>query len=596
MPRLQTLRAALRLLGEETDRGTRIRMAWSLLLVLASGGLLAVAPLALKHLIDALTATGTAHVAPAQILVLCTTYLLVLLAARLAADLRPLLAGQVEQRVAARLRQRFLAHLLRLPAGYLIKRRSGELLHSLELAAAGTQLLIAHLTNSLAPVLVELVVMAVILWNLQQPALLVLFGVTAVLYLIAFALGAFRLRQPAHDVSSASLDVHARLSEGIAHAETLRCFGAESQAEGLLHTASSRLTTCWSQLHRRTARLALGVSAIFSIALTAFLFIAVRAVLQGQMSVGGFVLAGVYLLQMVRPLEVLGAAARDLARTLGFMRPLLAILAEPAEETPQPATDRSTAPRRPACAPSIRFEDLHFAYDAAHPVIRGLTLEIPAGKTTALVGPSGSGKSTLIRLLLRLYAPSAGRILVDDRPIDSLPAAQLRAWIGLVAQHAGLLHTTAADNIALGLADARRLDIEAAARGAQIHDRLDTLPDGYDTVLGEQGQALSGGERQRLAIARALLRRPLIYLLDEPTSMLDSKTEAEILHCLKQATAGCTTLVVAHRLSTIVHADEIAVIDAGQLRERGTHAELLARNGLYAQLWRRQTTAPDSVG
>jgi ABC-type multidrug transport system fused ATPase/permease subunit len=296
------------------------------------------------------------------------------------------------------------------------------------------------------------------------------------------------------------------------------------------------------------------------------------------------------MLQMVRPIETLGMAARDLARALGYLQPLLSLLSEPPSidpigalaDTPRGGTTHSRAP-------AVRLENLHFGYDPNRPVIRGLDLEVPAGSTTAIVGRSGSGKSSLARLIMRLYSPQRGRILLDGRTIDSIDAAELRrTLIGLVPQETILLHDTIAENIALGTPTANRDDIRAAARGAQLEELIDALPDGLDTRVGERGSRLSGGERQRVGIARALLRRPGLYLLDEPTSMLDSKTELEIQKALRSLPTDATKIVIAHRLSTIVDADEIVVLDDGQVRERGSHRALLAKNGLYARMWHQQ--------
>ncbi|HEY1129945.1 MAG TPA: ABC transporter ATP-binding protein [Roseateles sp.] len=565
-------------------------LAGTLVVVAISGALAATAPLALKHLVDAMAVLSMSSAdSNGTVLIHGVFYLLVLAGGRLASDVRPLLSGRIEQRVLMSLRQRFFAHLLLLRTGDLAKRRSGELLHSAELAAVGVRTVISHVTGTMVPVLVELILMAFILVQLRLPALLGVFIAASAAYLMVFGVGVLRQRDAVKSLSAASLDAYGRLADGIANIETLRCFGAGAQAQATLAGASSRLMTRWLQFNRLTAQSALAASMVFTVAMSACFAIASAAVANSQMTTGGFVLVIVYMLQIVRPLEMLGAAARDFSRASGFIKPMLDILDSPID----PAEPSSATPRKawdpPSTAPSLRIENLQFGYDPNKPVIRGLDLEIQAGHTTAIVGRSGCGKSSLARLLLRLYTPQAGRILIDGQPIEAMSTHELRAMFGLVPQDAGLLHGSVRDNIALGRQATPIEDIEQAATHAQIHRRIRALPDGYDTLLGERGQTISGGERQRLAIARAMLRRPKIYLLDEPTSMLDAKTEAEVMAELRTMTAGCTTLLIAHRLSTVMHADEVVVIDDGQVRERGRHADLLEKNGLYAQLWRQQT-------
>ncbi len=561
-------------------------------IVVASGTLAALTPLTLKALIDAVaalhTSKATLHVSSA--LAAGFAYLLILVAGRVLADIRPQLSGLINHRLHSRLSQRFFDHVLRLPMGYLLKRKSGELLHSLDLASGGAQLVVTHLVGSLLPVLVELFAMTTVLIHLGQPALVGVFIAASGMYLVIFSFGARLMTGTSRDVATSSLESHGRLNAGLAHVETLRYFDAESQASCRFRTASALLEQCWQRLHRLVTMIALAASATFSISTAICLHIGLGAVADGTMTVGGFVLTTVYMLQMVRPLESLGTAARDLSRALGYLQPFLDLLKQPlaADAMRDSVAAPATAPDDKR-AQSVRLENVHFGYDADRPVIKGVDLDVPAGCTTAIVGRSGSGKSSLARLLMGLYVPQQGRIFLGGRSIDSIAAAELRgSLVGLVPQETALLHETIAENIALGVQDATPEAIRVAARGAQLQDLIDALPAGLDTPVGERGLQLSGGERQRVGIARALLRRPGLYILDEPTSMLDSKTELDIQETLRTISADATKIVIAHRLSTVVNADEIVVLDNGRIRERGKHRALLENNDLYALMWRQQ--------
>ena len=581
----------LRLLRADADREVALLGLGTVLVVAAGGVVAALTPLVLKALVDAVAAAHQAGGATGALAALPgeATYLALLLAARVLSDVRPLLGGTITVRFHGRLMRRFFAHVLRLPLGELLRLRSGELMHSLDLASAGVQLVVGQLAGGLLPVLVELATMAGVLVHLGQPGLVVVFGATALAHLALFTVGARLVTTATREVSSASLETYARLGDGIAHLETLRCFAAEPQARGRLREAGTLLERRWVGLNRLNVGIALAASTTFAASMAACLHLGERAVQRGTLSVGGFVLTTVYMLQMVRPIESLGTVARELSRARAYLRPLLDLLALPVDAACGAATHAHPQAAPPRRATTVRLENLHFAYDPRRPVLKGLSLEVPAGSTTAIVGRSGSGKSSLARLLMRLYAPQQGRILLDGRAIDSIAVEELRGTlIGLVSQDTALLHESIAANIALGLPAASRDDIRLAARGAQLDDLVDALPQGLDTPVGERGMQLSGGERQRVGIARALLRRPALYLLDEPTSMLDSRTEREILDVLRALPAGATTIVIAHRLSTIVHADEIVVLDDGQVRERGSHRALLAGDGLYARMWRQQ--------
>ena len=594
--RTRDIRRVLRLLRAEADHRVVSHGLATALVVVASGALAALSPLVLKSLVDAVAAPLPIRILDGwpSALPYGVAYLVLLLAGRVLLDVRPALSGAIQQRLHSRLTQRFFEHVLRLPMGYLLRHRSGELQHRLELASAGAHLVVSHLAGSLLPVLVELLTMAGVLMHLGQPALVAVFGVAALAYLVIFSTGARLMARAADAVSNASLEVYAQLGDGLAHLETLRCFTAESQALQRLRDASVAREQRWRALDRLNVAIALAASCIFAVSMAGCLLLGGNAVARHAMSIGGFVLTTVYAMQMVRPLESLGTAARDLSRALGYLRPLLDLLSEPpAAGSAGAAGDASARRARHSHAPSVRIERLHFGYAPDRPVIKGVDLDVAAGSTTAIVGPSGSGKSSLARLLMRLYSPQQGRILLDGRPIEAFAIADLRrTLVGLVPQETALLHDTIAANIALGSPAASREDIREAAHGAQLGALLESLPLGLDTPVGERGLQLSGGERQRVGIARALLRRPGLYVLDEPTSMLDSRTELEIQKALRALSAGATTIVIAHRLSTIAHADEIVVLDDGRVRERGSHHALLASKGLYARMWRQQMSAP----
>jgi ATP-binding cassette subfamily B protein len=581
------IRPALRLLAGLADRRLRFLVGGATLLVLAGGALAALAPLALKDLVDAAARTSSpGNDVGASLIGAGAVYAVALCAGRVLGDVRPWLVSRIDQQLIKALRERFFGHVLHLPLDALLKRRTGELVHGLDLACAGVQLILSHLIG-VAPLIVELVVMLAVLAGLGQPALVTLLGATGLLYLVVFAVGTKQLNRHAGDVTAGSLAVHGQLAEGMASVETLRCFGAEIAAHQALAGAGGVLLERWMAYYRASTFTALAATAIFAVSLGCCLTIAADGVARGNLTLGGFVLSIVYLIQMVRPVEAIGAAVRDLARALSFVRPVLEILHErpEVEGESEPSGSAPSSLHRP---PAICFESLTFGYAPDKPVIHDLSLTIRAGSTVAFVGPSGSGKSTLLRLVLRLYAPQQGRILLDGIPIDGIPLRQMRNRMALVPQDTPLLHTSIAENISLATPDLAPGAIERAASAAQLDAVIESMPEGYRTVVGDRGLKLSGGERQRVAIARALVRKPSVFLLDEPTSALDSRTESEVLLALRRATEGCTTLIVAHRLSTVMHADQIVVLDQGRIREQGTHDDLLARQGLYAQLWQRQ--------
>jgi ABC-type multidrug transport system fused ATPase/permease subunit len=602
-----TLDRIVGLIFAEADRDILARFAAALTLVVAGGMLTALAPLALKGMVDALAAGGDAPtILAGPALALGVAYLLALCCKRLLTELGPWVYGQAEQRLYARLGRCFFAHVLDLRLDYHLNRRSGALVQTLPQALAGCQLLVAHLVNSVVPVIVELVAVAAILVTLDQPALVATFLVTAMAYLAIFHRTMRPLTRSSTTVSRSALDAQAVLADGLLNYETIKHFNAEAGVRARYAGATGDLEAQWGRLRGLRLRAGLAITATFALSMAFCLGLAAQATSSGALSIGGFVLVTVYMLRIVQPLEMLGGALRDLSLALGFVRPLLEVLSEPPEESQrlrlvervvsEPAPDatarkRSSAGRQPE-ASAFSFEGVHFGYSAERQVLNGLSLELLPGRTVAVVGASGAGKSSLVRLMLRLYDPQRGRILLDSRPIDELPLAELRLAIGLVPQDTALFNGSIEYNIGIGKAGASRLDIERAARLAHLHELIASLPAGYDTVVGERGLKLSGGERQRIAIARAVIKRPRLYVFDEATSSLDSHTEAEIMRNLREVSAGCTTLMIAHRLSTVRHADEIVVIDGGQVVERGRHDDLLQREGPYRKLWLAQLPWP----
>lgn len=607
-PRAQPLRdlcAALRVLFEGREQSVTWRLAMTTLLAVCGGALAGVAPLAFKGMIDA-AATASKPGQPLSSLgMFALAYLLCLCIGRLISEARPLLLSAAEQRLYERLRRRYLEHLLNLPLEHHLNRRTGAQVHGLQQAISGYQVMVFSLINSVAPVLVETLTVLIVLHSLGQPALTAIFAAAAITYLLVLTLRTNDLSNAAQAVSMASVNAYSTLADGLINYEPIKCFGAEQRTLDGFRSHTKHLERCWSRLQHRRLAQGLATTAVFTMAMAACIAITTKHVLDGTLSIGGFVLANLYMVQLVRPLEMLSSAVRDVAQSLAFIRPLIDVFETPAEpavaasgkaplglDSGPDAQNRQPTPHSIwRQAPRVSFRSVQLAFDGAEPVLNNFNLEVPAGCSVAIVGATGCGKSSLVRLLLRLCQPKAGCILLDDVDIGTLPLAALRSMIAVVPQDVMLLNTTIADNIGMGRSGATRPDIEHAARLAGLHDFICTLPRGYDTAIGERGLKLSGGERQRIAIARAILRDPLVYVFDEATSMLDATTERAIMRNLAAISEGRTTISIAHRLSAIQGADAIAVLAGGKIVEQGTHASLLSFGGAYAAMWRAQQSS-----
>ncbi|HET9388244.1 MAG TPA: ABC transporter ATP-binding protein [Steroidobacteraceae bacterium] len=559
----------------------RSRLAWALLLVLAASILSAMGPIALKVAVDGLNNAhaGFDHLRIAAFIAL---YVASQWLARSAEEIKGLIFARAERRLLRALSERLFGHLLRLPFRFHLDRRTGAISQILDNGVQGYQQILHHTVFTLFPVLAELVTIIAVLLHLVDPVFLALFSGALLAYAIAFARAVASVTRLADGACAASIESNATMVDGLLCVETLKCFAAEPIALQRVSLSLSGAETRWLEFHRRYSLNGLSVAGIFAVFLAATMGYAAREVLRGSLTVGGFVLVGTYMLQVVRPIEMLGYAVQGLSQGMALARRMLEVLRLPSESQ----LDRPVA--RASAAGEIEFRNVSASYAAGRPALSDVSFRVRAGTTLAIVGPSGSGKSTIARLLLRLLEPERGRVWLDGIPIEDWPLTKLRARVAVVPQDTVLLNDTIAYNIALGKGDATPAEIEEAARLAHLHGFITSLPDRYETRVGERGIQLSGGERQRISIARAAIRRPGIYVLDEATSSLDTCTEREILRDLAGLAMQCTTLIIAHRLSTIMHADEIAVLQDGSIIERGAHEFLLREKGCYAALWAAQ--------
>lgn len=574
-------REILFLLRGEIDGFVKRRLVVVLAVILAAALLTGLAPVAFKLLVDGFAAPAADR--PPDAVQLILLYVLSQWLARVLTEARGLLYARVERRIYRTLSQRLFAHVMQLPLRFHLDRQTGALSQTLTNGLQGYQMVVQHLVFTLLPVVAELATVAIVLVHLDQPAFVAIFLLALLAYAVAFSHGVVRLNEPARAVSAAHIDANAVMTDSILNYETVKYFSAEGLVGDRFDGALSRTESEWLRFFRRKAWNGLAVATIFALALGVTVGYAAYGVRHGKMTVGDFVLINTYLLQVVRPIEMLGFGLQQLSQGCAFLEKMVELFRQAPEA-------RATAgqPVTAAEPGKLEFDNVTLAYRADRTVLRNVSFTVAPGNTLGIVGASGAGKSSLVRLLVRLFEPDDGRILLDGIPTAELSLAGLRHAIAVVPQDTVLFNETIRYNIAFGRPGSSDEEIEHAARLAHLHDFVRRLPDGYDTPVGERGVKLSGGEKQRVSIARAALKRPRIYVFDEATSSLDSRTESEILGNLRELSREATTLVIAHRLSTVVHADEIIVLDDGAIVERGTHAELLRRAGRYAALWHAQ--------
>jgi ATP-binding cassette subfamily B protein len=538
-------------------------------------------PVALKGIVDALERK------PEQVLVLPVGLLLAYGLLRLLSaafnELRDVVFARVRYRAMRRLSMRVLEHLHAQSLRFHLERKIGAISRDLERGTRSVSSLMNFMTFSIIPIMVEFVLVGIILLRDYPPIFaLITFG-TIVLYVIFTLRMADWRMDDRHVMNTLDSQANNQAIDSLVNYETVKYFNNENlELERYDHTL-----TKWEgyAVKSQTSMSALnfGQSAIIALGVTLIMWVAAQDVLNGTMSIGSLVMVNAFMLQLFIPLNSLGMIYRSLKYTLADMDTVFRLL----EQKPE-IQDALDANPLQVLKGEVRFEQVDFAYQPDRQILHGLTLTIPAGKTVAVVGHSGAGKSTLARLLYRFYDVTGGAISIDGQDIREVTQSSLRQVIGIVPQDTVLFNDTLRYNLQYGRPTATETELHEAARMAQILDFIESLPEGWNTVVGERGLKLSGGEKQRVAIARAILKQPPLLIFDEATSSLDSTTERAIQRTLEEVAGHHTTLIIAHRLSTIVNADQIVVLDAGRVIEQGTHQELLALRGQYAELWELQ--------
>ncbi len=504
-------------------------------------------------------------------------------------QLRDIMFASVGQHAVRKLAFQTFEHLHRLSLRFHLARRTGGLSRVIERGTKGIETIVRFMVLNIAPTLVEFVVTSIIFITMFGITYLGVLIVTIWLYLW-FTIKASNWRiSIRRDMNESDTDANSKAIDSLLNFETVKYFANERMEVERFDRSMEKYERSAIRIWTSLGFLNFGQAVIFYSGVIVIGVLAVQGVLAKTLTIGDFVLLNTFLMQIYRPLNFIGFVYREIRQGLTDIEEMFKLLGQSPE-----IIDRPDAPPLVVTGPVIRFEDVKFYYDPDRVILKGISFEVPAGKTTAIVGPTGAGKSTISRLLYRFYDVSEGRITIDGQDIRDVTQASLRAQIGMVPQDTVLFNDTIAYNINYGRPEASMDEVKAAADMAQVGPFISSLPKGYDTPVGERGLKLSGGEKQRVAIARTILKGPPILILDEATSALDTKTEQDIQTALDVVSANRTTLVIAHRLSTVINADEIIVLRDGLIAERGTHQMLLLRDGLYAQMWNRQREATEA--
>lgn len=583
-----TLRRFLPYLWPSGRPDLRARIAGAMILVLLAKAVTLATPLAMKNVVDTMAAGGNAQAWVAM------SFVIAFVAARLLGtafdNVRNMVFERVGQEATQNLAEDTFARLHQLSLRFHLGRRTGEVTKTIERGTKSIDGMLYFILFNIAPTVLELIAVAIIFYTLFGWELVVATGVTVTIYIaVTRWITEWRteLRRRMNDLDGTAL---ARAVDSLLNYETVKFFGAESRERERYGRAAGAYAEAAIKSENSLGLLNITQAVIMNALMLFALGFAVWQWSKGRLSVGDLVAVQTYLTQLFRPLDMLGMVYRTIRQGLIDMAAMFALI-----DTDVEVADVPGAPALIVRRPTVAFENVVFGYERDRTILHGLSFEVPAGGHYAVVGPSGAGKSTIARLLFRFYDPWSGRVMIDGQDIARSTQESVRSAIGIVPQDSVLFNDSIGYNIAYGRDGATHDDILRAARGAAILPLIESLPQGFETEVGERGLKLSGGEKQRVAIARTLVKDPPILLLDEATSALDSRTEEEILSTLHRVSEHRTSISIAHRLSTVADADRILVLDGGRLAEQGTHAQLLRKNGLYADMWARQQAESQDI-
>jgi ABC-type transport system involved in Fe-S cluster assembly fused permease/ATPase subunit len=569
------------------DLRLRIYGAFALMLM---GKLITVAvPYAFKWATDAVTGIAQGHGTHALFglllgpLMLTGLYGLLRIVMSLATQARDALFAAVAMNAVRRLAQEVFVHLHQLSLRFHLERKTGGLTRVLERGRNAIETIVRVIMLTAVPTAVEFVLILVVLFfQFDITYVLVVLGMILVYLVFTFVATNWRM-SIRRSMNESDTDANTKAIDSLLNYETVKYFGAEEREAQRYDRSMARYESMSVKTYTSLTVLNAGQAVIFTVGLTVVMMMSIVGIRNGTHSVGDFVLVNAMMIQLYQPLNFMGMVYREVKQATIDIEMMFDVLGQNAE-----IKDKPGAPLLHVTEGHVRFENVMFRYERDRAILKGISFEVPPGKTVAIVGPSGAGKSTISRLMFRFYEPASGRITIDGQDINAVTQTSLRDKIGMVPQDTVLFNDSIAYNIRYGRWDASDAEVREAARLAQIDRFIELAPAGFDAQVGERGLKLSGGEKQRVAIARTILKAPPILILDEATSALDSLTEREIQSSLESVARGRTTLVIAHRLSTIINADEILVLDAGVIVERGTHEGLLDRKGVYAAMWDRQ--------